>query len=405
MNDVGADGDGEVQVRIRTGLRRVLLYGERAVDVVPTLLRNLDDAGRRAVKDAVFGVAVLRLRLFHRRGLRANDRHGIDGALDDDDLDGLVAALPAEGADVHAGPGDDDSKGDDGDDGDDALMGLVRRRSCPSWLAARLVASLGLDDADRFLAASNRPGPRTLRANTLVNERAGLVAALDAEGIVTTVNAGSPWAVDVVGRANLMGSAAFRAGRFEIQDASSQAVVVAADVRPGDVVVDLCAGRGGKTLALAAALSDRGTLFFDDVDEAALADLRGRLRRLRITCARRGAPADGTADVVVVDAPCTSSGVLRRAPDRRFTLHPDELLALGPVQRALLGRAVTLVRPGGRVVYATCSALDEENGHVVDDVVTGGMPLVEQSRTQLLPHKDGGDGFFIAVFERSRDAR
>ncbi len=368
--------DDVVRDRIRAGLRRVLVDGARAVDVVPSLLPGLDNDERRAIKDAVFGVAVQRLRLLR-------DRSAPDA---DADLDDLVARLHA---------------GDDGPWPYDDVERLVVQRSCPRWLVQQLVDGLGVVDADAFLRTSNVPGPRTLRANTLVNDRDALRRALHDEGIVVVDNARSPWAVDVVGRANLFGCRAFRDGRFEVQDASSQAVVVAADVVAGDVVVDLCAGRGGKTLALAAAMRDTGTLWFDDVDERALADLRGRLPRARVTCARRGVPDDGTADVVVVDAPCSSVGVLRRSPDLRFTLRRDDVDKLGTVQRALLRRAARLVRPGGRVVYATCSVLRGENDDVVDDVQAAEPTLVQRSRALLVPRTDGdGDGFFIAVLER-----
>ncbi|MBM4281255.1 MAG: RsmB/NOP family class I SAM-dependent RNA methyltransferase [Deltaproteobacteria bacterium] len=270
----------------------------------------------------------------------------------------------------------------------------------------QLTDALGEKGAEAFLVASNQPGPRTLRANTLVNDRDGLRRALADDGIATVLNPRTPWAVDVVGRANLFGCRAFRDGRFEVQDASSQAVVVAAAVTPGEVVVDMCAGRGGKTLALAAALHDRGTLWFDDVDERALADLRGRLGRARVTGARRGLPADGTADVVLVDSPCSSVGVLRRSPDLRYALRPEDVAALGPMQLALLARAARLVRPGGRIVYATCSVLRSENDAVVDDVLAGDQTLVERSRALLWPrNKDDGDGFFVAVLGRAPDER
>jgi 16S rRNA (cytosine967-C5)-methyltransferase len=377
-----------VRTRVRTGLRRVLCGGERSIEVVPTLLRDLDDDERRAIKDAVFGIAVQRLRLLHDHPPPVNDS----------DFDVLVQRWSA-------GDGRDDALVVDAPDaaGDVRLDRLAVRRSCPRWLAAELVESLGFDAADTFLAVSNRPGPRTLRANVLVNDRATLVQALGDEGITVRLNDRTPWAVDVVGRANLSGCAAFRAGRFEVQDASSQAVVVAAGVGPGEVVIDLCAGRGGKTLALAAAMGDRGTLWFHDIDPGALADLRGRLRRAHVHCARAGLPAEAVADVVVVDAPCTSVGVLRRSPDLRFTLGRDHRKSLGPVQRTLLDDAVRRVRPGGRVVYATCSVLRDENDAVVDDVLARHPDLTAVTRTLLVPQADeDGDGFFIAVLRRGR---
>lgn len=381
--------DDIVRARIRAGLRRVLVAGERSTDVVPSLLSGLHDDERRAIKDGVFGVAVQRLRLLRNRAPSV-----ADAAVDDDQLDDLVDRLHAP---------------DDGPWPDDIVDRIALQRSCPRWLAARLVDSLGVDDADAFLRASNAPGPRTLRANTLVNDREALRGALADEGIVVVDNPRTPWAADVVGRANIFGCRAFREGRFEVQDASSQAVVLAADVAAeigdGAVVVDLCAGRGGKTLALAAAMNDRGTLWVHDVDARALLDLRGRLPRARVTCTRQGLPDDGSADVVVVDAPCSSVGVLRRSPDLRYTLRPDDVVALGAVQRALLSQAARLVRPGGRVVYATCSVLRDENDDVVDAVLSSGSTprLTVGSRTLLWPRATSdGDGFFIAVLERAR---
>jgi 16S rRNA (cytosine967-C5)-methyltransferase len=367
----------------RTVLRQVLDEGAPTLPTLASALRHIDhDARRGHLKDVVVGVAVRRLRLAF---LVARSGRLLDA-------DALIDAL------IDAFLDDDDDRNDVIWSAE-AVEAMARRRSCPLWLAATLVDDLGPDDADAFLASANRPGPITLRTNTLRTTRDGLISALATDGIVAHPLTATPWAVDVVGRANLMGSAAFREGLFEVQDASSQQVVVAADVAPGDIVVDLCAGRGGKTLALAAALQDRGRLIVHDVDERALRDLRGRVRRLGLRCVEETPPEAlaGQVDVVVVDAPCSSLGVLRRSPDLRYRLSPDDVAAVAPVQRQLLERAAMLVRPGGRVVYATCSVLRAENDDVAD---TAPDVLESESRRLLLPHRDGGDGFFIARWRR-----
>jgi 16S rRNA (cytosine967-C5)-methyltransferase len=367
----------------RAALRRILDEGAPTLPTLGEALRDaVDNDGRRRLKDLVVGVAVRRLRLAF---LVARAGVTTDG---DARIDALIDAFLA----------DDDAR-DDVVWSTDPVEAMSRRRSCPPWLTATLIADLGHDDADAFLAAANHPGPVTLRANTLRTTRAALLDSLATDGISARALDVTPWAVEVVGHANLTGCAAWRDAHFEVQDTSSQQVVVAAGARPGDVVVDLCAGRGGKTLALAACMEDRGRLLVHDVDERALRDLRGRVRRLGLRCVEETAPeaVAGQADIVVVDAPCSSLGVLRRSPDLRYRLRPDDIAALAPVQRGLLERAARLVRPGGRVVYGTCSVLRAENGDVAD---TAADALESESRRLLLPQRDGGDGFFIASWRR-----
>lgn len=347
-------------------LRAVVDDGARAVDVVAVALAGVaDNADRLWLKNTIYENAVLRLR---RRYV-----FGDDVATWIDAVEPAALAWPA-----------------------DRRERMVLERSCPRFLVDVLARSLGDDGADAFLAASNRPGPVTLRANRLKNTRAELARALEEEGVVVRDNAVAEGAVDVVGRANLTGTRAWRDGRFEVQDAASQRVVDVCAVQRGDVVVDLCAGRGGKTLALAAALDDDGAVFVNDVDARALADLRGRVRRLGLTSVRDARPDDGSADVVLVDAPCSSLGVLRRSPDLRFTLRPADLEALAPLQKRLLNEGIAKARAGGVVVYATCSVVDVENDGVVDGVAG----VVEESRELLLPHVHGCDGFFICRFRK-----
>jgi 16S rRNA (cytosine967-C5)-methyltransferase len=340
-----------------------VLAGERAQDVVTETLRahpELDDAGRARVSRRVYGASVLRARLAFIAG-------------GDDLIDAYVRFVEEKASTAHVvWP-------------TERVERMCVERSAPAFMVRDLVDALGVDGADAFLAASNEPAPATLRANTLKCSRDGLARRLRDEGIATSPHplALAPHALIVEGRANLFGSSAWRDGWFEVQDASSQACVEMCNVKPGSIVVDLCAGRGGKTLALAAAMQDEGVLYVNDVDAKALAEMRPRLVRAGVTCVRPLArDGDVRADVVLVDAPCSSWGPLRRSPDLRWTQREEELAAFPVVQRALVERARAL---GQRVVYATCTVRRAEN----DGVVAGG--------TLLLPHVDACDGFYVST--------
>jgi 16S rRNA (cytosine967-C5)-methyltransferase len=403
----------------REALGRILWRAEGTLPSLATVLPRTDDNdSRRRLKDVIVGVSVLRLRLAYlivtaRRTSTPPDEAALIAATANADVDTWIDAFL-----------DDDDARDDVAWPTEPVLGLVARRSCPSLLAAMLMRSLGHADADAFLAASNRPGPVTVRTNTLRTTRAALVASLAEDGIIVQIDESTPWAVRVLEAAaaastttttttatatttaarrapHLMASRAWRAGWFEVQDASSQHVALESGATPGAVVVDLCAGRGGKTLALAAMMQDQGRLIAHDPDPRALRDLRGRVGRLGLRCVEHMTSPEavaGRADIVVVDAPCTSSGVLRRAPDLRFTLTAADVERHRRLQREVWGRAAGLVSTGGRIVYATCSVLSAENDDIVADATTA---LVPERRRLLLPHRDGGDGFFIASFRRT----
>lgn len=393
-----------VTARVRAGLRAILGEGRSVTSSSAASLRGLDREERRAVKDALFGIAVWR---------RALAPEAIDdvGATPPAAVDDAVALLLARWQTTSPSQLMEALRGAEVVD----AAGLAVVASVGDAVASALVRGLGLVGAQRFLVRSNIPGPVTLRVNTLAGDRQRLCDWLAAEGIdvVAASESDLPWAVEVrapaAGTANLSGSAAFRAGAFEVQDRSSQRAIHACAVRPGDVVVDLCAGRGGKTLGLAAAMADQGQLWVHDVDARSLADLRGRVRRLGLRAVKEGLPSARQADVVLVDAPCSSIGVLRRSPDRRFA-RLAELEDLGDVQRALLAQAFSLVRPGGRVVYATCSVLPVENEAIAGTAPTPptwqrtlGCPSGDDDGSDVGGDRDDpddrGDGFFIAVWE------
>ena len=290
----------------------------------------------------------------------------------------------------------------------DPVERLAYDRSLPPWLARRWTEQLGLARADRLAAVMNERGPITVRTNTLRATRAELQARLHDEGIPSEPLALSDTALQLVGRANIFALESWRQGWFEVQDAGSQVIANLVAAQPGDLVLDLCAGSGGKTLALAAAMADRGRLIAVDVDARRIADLKVRLRRAGLTCVemRCGDVCEATltedlvgqADAVLVDAPCSALGTLRRSPDARWRMPVDEPDRWVPLQTELLHSATRLVRPGGRLVYATCSVDSAENGGVACTVRA--PDFVREHERTLWPDEDGCDGFFCATWKR-----
>jgi 16S rRNA (cytosine967-C5)-methyltransferase len=299
--------------------------------------------------------------------------------------------------------------------------------SLPDWLAARLAADWG-DEAEPLALALNRRAPMTVRANLLVGDRDALAAELARDELATAPGAWCDTALHVETRTNLFALAAFTRGAMEAQDEGSQllADLAAACARPAALVIDLCAGAGGKTLAIAARLGNRGRIVAADVDAHKLDELRRRARRARVTSAqtlhleggRWPAALDalrGKADVVLVDAPCSGIGALRRNPEARWRLREADLTVFAARQREILEGARALLTPGGRLVYATCTLLDVENANVVNSVVGPELvtvPIRELfgARAQGLgggdaftvaPHRQGCDGFYARVLQRA----
>lgn len=292
--------------------------------------------------------------------------------------------------------------------------------SLPDWVAALWWPKYGAE-AEALARALNEPGPITLRVRADVSEglvaaKAALSADFEARGHTVTPGRWCATALRLSGprKPDLRGHPAWRAGGFEVQDEGSQLIAAAVGARPGETVVDLCAGSGGKTLALADAMRGRGRLVAADIHPGRLADLRGRVRARGLSVevvqlAPDGAAPEGAlpqgADAVLVDAPCSALGTWRRGPDRRWRTAPEEVAALVPMQGRLLDRALGLLRPGGRLVYATCTLGTAENESVADafearaDVEPA--PLAgfgSRCRLELRPDRHGTDGFFMAAW-------
>lgn len=307
-----------------------------------------------------------------------------------------------------------------------AATRIALTASLPDWLANRLVADWG-DEAEALAHSLNARAPMTVRANTLVGDRASLAAQLADEQLATHPGRWSETALVVDSRTNVFAAKTFRAGAFEVQDEGSQLLAELAVVAQPRLVVDYCAGAGGKTLAIAAGLGNRGRIVATDVDAKKLEELRRRARRAQISNTRAMAVDDreldalaGKADVVFVDAPCTGIGALRRNPEARWRLRDDDIAGFAARQLAIVTAAKRLLAPGGRLIYATCSLLAAENSAVVAAIVAAhsdltAVPLAEVIGPQraaelgtggamvLTPHRHGTDGFYAQVLTTRDD--
>lgn len=272
---------------------------------------------------------------------------------------------------------------------------LAHLWSLPDWLESHLERELGAHAAS-FCAAIAVPGPVCLRRNRLLCTRDELAARLALEGIATRPGTRSPDALVVETKnANLFGSRAWRDGLFEPQDEGSQLLGQLVEAGPGETVLDLCAGAGGKSLLLAA---QGATVFAHDPDHARLDRLRTRAARARATRIEI-VSAPVRADRVLVDAPCSELGTLRRGPDARWRIDPSALTDHVPLQRELLETAARCAKR--RIVYATCTVNRAENDDVAARFDEAHPEFRRVRELRLLPHTDGTDGFFAAAWDRT----
>lgn len=275
------------------------------------------------------------------------------------------------------------------------------RLDFPDFLADELAASLG-DDLEPVLVAMQARAPVDLRVNRLKTNADAATVVLARDGVQVARHPLAPDALRVLENPRLVSaSRAYTQGMVELQDASSQLVVGSADVRPGMTVLDYCAGGGGKTLALAAAMGGKGRLMAWDVNARRLADLPERARRagaeVRILADAEIGRLGPVCDIVLADAPCSGTGAWRRKPEGKWRLTSEGLDAFAPLQDSVLDGAAALVRPGGALVYATCSLLARENEARVEAFCRR-HPGWRLEATRRLSPLDGGDGFFIARF-------
>jgi len=302
------------------------------------------------------------------------------------------------------------------------------RGNYPAWLNPHLDAVFGRG-VTREVAALNESAALDLRINRLkVEDREKARAALFHDGVEAARTPLSPLGLRVFSRIPLATLGAFRDGLVEVQDEGSQIAALLADARPGMRVVDFCAGAGGKTLALAGAMANRGHLVACDVSERRLERATQRLRRAGVSIVQRVALSSErdkwvkrhaqSFDRVFVDAPCTGTGTWRRNPDAKWRLRPEDLAELTALQAEILDSAARLTKPGGRLIYVTCSLLRPENEAQIENFLTGhgdfsllpigpvwtdtigGAPPVPGDMLRLTPARHGTDGFFVAVLAR-----
>jgi 16S rRNA (cytosine967-C5)-methyltransferase len=384
-----------------------VLAGAPAAAVLARVLRSLPGLGaeaRAAVAEAVLGVALWRRRLRVQLGGAGGPPRLLLAALIRD-LAGredaaALCSLPADALPPPRPPPED----------------LADRFSLPDWLADELRAA-ARGDAEALADALDLPGPVCLRPNPLRTTPAALAARLASEGVATRPGRLASGCLVVTSpRPNVYGLAAHRDGLFEVQDEASQLAGAVLGVRPGEEVLDPCAGAGGKTLLLAAAVGSGGKVHAADPDGE-------RLVRLRHRAARAGAagivlvhgpraPAGLAVDRALVDAPCSELGALRRGPDARWRLDPSRFAALPALQLEILARAARHVRPGGALAYATCTfRRDEDEGVALAfeaaepdfERITPDAPravVTPEGFLRTWPHLHGTDAFFAAVWRR-----
>ena len=280
--------------------------------------------------------------------------------------------------------------------------------SHPRWLVERWLARYGAAETETWLAFNNQPAPMCLAVNQTITTRDALAKELAEAGVVTRPTTRAANGLQVVeGRA--LNTSAFEEGRFVVQDEASQLIGELARVEAGDKVLDLCASPGGKTLALAAAVGATGTVVAMDVRAHRVRLLMRTIERCRL---RNVTVVHGPADeplpfrsetfaFVLVDAPCSGLGTVRRDPDIRWRRSPDDLARFSAAQRELLARAADLVKPGGRMLYSTCSSEPEENEDVVAAFLQDRPGFVQERVHQTLPFRDKLEAFYGAVLRRT----
>lgn len=284
------------------------------------------------------------------------------------------------------------------------------RESIPDWIDELGVKELGEAEWTKEMAMQNEQADVILRVNTLKTNKSDLQLKLQSEDIETELLPDHPSALKLKERANVFVTEAFKEGWFEVQDASSQLVADYLDVKPGMKVVDVCAGAGGKTLHLASLMENKGQIIAMDIYESKLKKLKIRARRngvhnIEMKVIDSTKPIKklyGKADRLLIDAPCSGLGVLRRNPDAKWKLQPEFIENIKQTQSEVLEQYSKMVKSGGKMVYATCSVLPSENQKQVDKFLTSeaGKEFTFVKDKKVLAHKSGFDGFYMALLEK-----
>ena len=309
---------------------------------------------------------------------------------------------------------------------DRTLMPAQMRSNLPKWLFDKFVAQYGEAETLALADALNQPAPLDLRVNSIKATRDEVQAGLAEAPILAEPMPFAPLGLRIIKKPSIQNLPLFKSGAIEVQDEGSQVLSQIVGAKRGEMVVDFCAGAGGKTLALGALMRNTGRLYAFDISEKRLAKLKPRLARSGLSnvhpvqiAHERDAKIKrlaGKIDRVLVDAPCSGLGTLRRNPDVKWRQKVEAVAEMQVKQASILDGAARLLKGGGRLVYATCSLLNEENEFIVEqflaahpefDLVPMSQVLAEQKielemgdYLKLLPHKHQTDGFFAAVLQR-----
>ncbi len=310
---------------------------------------------------------------------------------------------------------------------DRSTLPLAVRANMPDWLAERLLAQFGEAESLALSLALNQPAPVDLRVNTIKAKREEVQTRLAQEGFPCEPTPWSPSGLRRRDRVPLFHTQCFKDGLFEVQDEGSQLLALMLEPKRQEMIVDFCAGAGGKTLHIGALMANTGTVYAFDVLAKRLEKLKPRLRRAGLNNVRmvtisherdaRVQRLKGKIDRVLVDAPCSGTGTLRRNPDIKW--REINLIELTDAQQRILAAAAGLLKPGGRLVYATCSLLREENQDIVEKFLAAhtdfrAVPVNEimerrhiplsmtDDALRLFPHVHHTDGFYAVALERNR---
>ena len=290
--------------------------------------------------------------------------------------------------------------------------------SHPQWLVKKLMSLLGVEEAERFLRIDNEAAPMTVQVNPLKTDADALARELAGDGVKAVPHGWVPDCFELSGTGDLTTLTVFYQGRFTVQDAAAKLVTYAAGFEKGQDVLDVCAAPGGKSFAAAFSMENEGHILSCDLHENKLRRIREGAQRLGVTCIET-ACADGRVfreewagrfDTVICDVPCSGLGIIRKKPDIRYK-DPSELKALPDIQRAILENSARYVRPGGVLVYSTCTVLPEENENVTEAFLAAHPEFIYEEFSlpngeaapgylTLWPQRNGTDGFYLSRMRR-----
>eukprot|EP00388_Colpodella_angusta_P023036 GDKJ01058881.1.p1 GENE.GDKJ01058881.1~~GDKJ01058881.1.p1 ORF type:complete len:458 (-),score=61.45 GDKJ01058881.1:85-1362(-) len=285
------------------------------------------------------------------------------------------------------------------------------RGSCPEVLFKRLEFTYGPKKALQICHVLNEPAPTFLRINPQRTRRDQMLKFLLSKGVMVEKSINSPLCLQLQSKQRMLDLPEYNTGMFEIQDESSQLIAQKLPIKPGQIILDFCAGSGGKSVILGPMLHNQGKIFLHDIKEKALARSKQRMKNAGVMNYQTLTHKDpilktlrGKVDWVIVDPPCTAIGAARRSPDLKWNFTDQRLFEMVGLQREIFEDALKYVKPGGRIVYSTASILDEENVQQIKYFCFKHNLALVEPPTHSLPVSKGMDGFFLAIMTPKRSA-